>query len=104
MPNKLNFFTMGTILATSLIGPPKACEAAPRPVVGDFHKSSFDRPIASPIAPGRFFIIERLHSGNYICELRNIAGLVSWRFFGTTDEDYLRAWEFGHDWADRSNS
>lgn len=61
--------------------------------------------LAPPYKPesgreGRFFEIRILPSGVWRCILKiNSKGIVSFRDFGYTDEDYLRAWEFGNEWA-----
>jgi len=97
---RLKSLLMATLIAPSLIGPPKACEAAPRTVSGEPHIE-----LAPPYKPeagreGRFFEIRILPSGVWRCILKiNSKGIVSFRDFGYTDEDYLRAWEFGNEWA-----
>ena len=100
--NTLKSLSMATTIATSLIGPPKACEAVPRSVTGDL---PIDTPLVLPhkhdaSREGRFFEIRILPSGVWRCMLKTTSqGMISFRDFGYTDEDYLRAWEFGNDWA-----
>lgn len=49
---------------------------------------------------GRFFEIRILPSGVWRCLLKTVSdGIVSFRDFGITDEDYLRAWDFGNEWS-----
>jgi len=67
--------------------------------------------LAPPYKPsarreGRFFEIRLLPSGMWRCILKTgfsaDTGLplyVTFRDFGYSDEDYLRAWEFGNEWA-----
>ena len=53
-----------------------------------------------PGREGRFFQIQRLPSSAWRCTLKLYSGrTASWRDFGYTAEDYLRAWEWGNEWA-----
>jgi hypothetical protein len=66
---------------------------------------SFDTPLVLPHKPeaarvGRFFELRLLPTGVWRCILKTPAdGVVSFRDFGITDEDYLRAWDYGNEWA-----
>lgn len=102
---RLERLAMAIPLATSLIGPPKACEAAPGSVTRD-PNPLLDAPPAPSAMPQfnrqcrGFFFIERLHSGQWRAVVKNSKGRVTaWRDFGYTAEDYLRAWEWGHEWV-----
>lgn len=84
---------------------PSAVEVAPP--VAQFRHPPIDTPPQPSALPqynprqGRgFFFIERLHSGQWRAVVKNSSGRVTaWRDFGYTAEDYLRAWEWGHEWV-----
>lgn len=104
---RLKVVIMASTLASSLIGPPKACEAAPgsvtrdsNPLLDNVPPLPSALPQYAPRAGKGFFFIEKLHSGQWRCVVKSATGRVTaWRDFGYTAEDYLRAWEWGNEWV-----
>lgn len=83
---------------------PSSVEVAPRvaqnPVLLDKPPLPSALPQYNPRQGRGFFFIEKLHSGQWRALVKNSKGRVTaWRDFGYTAEDYLRAWEWGHEWV-----
>ena len=84
------------------VAAPAATQDAPP--VAQYRDSSSITPSALPQYNPRqgrgFFYIDKLSSGMWRCVVKSAQGrVISWRDFGYTAEDYLRAWEWGHEWV-----